>query len=249
MTEKFANEKEFLANYNVHDFDVPLCTVDMAIFTVEEGALKVLLVKRANYPKKGKWALPGGFIDLANDKDLAATAHRKLTEKTGVTSPYLEQVSTVGNKSRDPRGWSITVSYFALISAEGIALETHESTEEVAWLPVDSVLEDYKLAFDHKDILSSCLQRLKSKVLYTSLPIHLLPDTFTLPELQSVYEIILGQSLQKKSFRKRILDAEIIEETGEMKATGASRPAQLYKACEDHLAHVFPRTLEGVRTD
>ncbi len=101
MTKRIT-EKAYLKNYNIHDFEVPLTTVDMAIFTVRDNSLQVLLVKRAQHPSAGMWALPGGFVNLAEDCDLAATARRKLEEKTGVDTPYLEQVATFGNAKRDP---------------------------------------------------------------------------------------------------------------------------------------------------
>ncbi|MEK7741074.1 MAG: NUDIX hydrolase, partial [Pseudomonadota bacterium] len=111
----FNSEQEFLSNYNKKDYESPLLTVDMAIFSVDAGQLQVLLIKRSNFPQKDKWALPGGFVDLSKDQDLMATAHRKLVEKTGLQSPHLEQVATVGNATRDPRGWAVTALYFALI--------------------------------------------------------------------------------------------------------------------------------------
>ena len=159
-------EKSYLASYNIHDFDVPLCTVDMSIFTVINGQLQVLLVKRANFPKKGQWALPGGFIDLQRDRSIEDTAFRKLKEKTGVESPYLEQVKTIGNPTRDPRGWSITVLYFALISSDGIELVSDSSSSEVEWVPFKEAIKK-RLAFDHKSLIENCYDRLRSKTLYT----------------------------------------------------------------------------------
>lgn len=245
MTE-FTSEKAFLAAYNIHDFDVPLTSVDMAIFSVLKGDLQVLLVKRAQYPAKGKWALPGGFIDLQRDKNLDDTAYRKLKEKTGVAVPYLEQVGSFGNDKRDPRGWSVTVSYLALIASEEIALEKDASSEEIAWVSVEAVTKQYKLAFDHQDILEASYQRLRNKVEYTSLPVNLLPDQFTLTELQKTYEIILGNAVEKKAFRRRILDADILEETGDMK-TGSNRPAKLYRTKPEGESYFFARSIEGPR--
>lgn len=243
---KSKSEKEFLASYNIHDFDVPLTSVDMVIFTIKDAQLKMLLIKRAQYPAKGKWALPGGFIDVKHDKTLDDTATRKLFEKTGVKTPYLEQVSTFGNSKRDPRGWALTVAYFALISSEDIELKNHESTEEVRWVPVDDVSREYKLAFDHQSILDACKERLRNKVEYTSLPVNLLPEAFTLTELQQTFEIVLQQPVAKKSFRKRMLDANIFEETGELK-TGSNRPAKLYRVLPNGDNHFFTRSLEGPR--
>ena len=241
------SEKQFLINYNIHDFDIPLTSVDMSIFSVIDDALNVLLVKRGQHPALGKWALPGGFIDLKKDKTLGDTARRKLKQKTGVDTPYLEQVESFGGAKRDPRGWSVTVAYLALINSEEFKLASHDkSSDEVAWVPVETVIKEYQLAFDHLDIVLTCYERLKGKVQYTSLPVNLLPDEFTLTELQQIFEIILGTNVEKKSFRRRISDADILEETGSMR-TGSNRPAKLYKVKPDGKNHYFNRNIEGSR--
>lgn len=239
-------EKEFLENYDIHQFDVPLTSVDMGIFSLRNNELCVLLIKRSNFPAKGKWALPGGFINLNRDKNLDETAHRKLKEKTGVCSPYLEQIGSFGSKKRDPRGWSVTIAYLALIASEDINLSLSDTTEDIAWVPIDEAKDKYKLAFDHNDILSTCHERLKSKVLYTSLPVNLLPSEFTLGDLQSTFEIILDTDIEKKSFRKRMLDSGCIEETGNVRR-GSNRPAKLYKTSLNNEQFFFTRIIEGSR--
>jgi ADP-ribose pyrophosphatase YjhB (NUDIX family) len=240
------SETEFLESYNIHDYDIPLTLVDMSIFTIKDGQLQVLLVKRAQHPALGQWALPGGFIDTSKDQTLDDTARRKLKEKTGVDTPYLEQVATYGNATRDPRGWSITVAYFALINSEEIALEANESSDDIAWVPIQSIHNHYALAFDHKTVLDTCYERLQSKVQYTSLPVNLLPDAFTLTDLQTTFELILEKKIEKKSFRRRLLDADILEETGDMK-TGSNRPAKLYRVKTGAESHFFNRNIEGSR--
>jgi len=239
-------QASFLESYNIHEFDIPLTSVDMTIFTIENETLKVLLVKRAQFPAKGEWALPGGFINLKTDQSLNDTVSRKLEEKTGVNISHLEQVATYGNAKRDPRGWSVTIAYMALISNKNITLMTDESSEEVVWLPIDEIKKEYQLAFDHNSILEDSYQRLRNKVQYTSLPINLLPKTFTLSELQKTFELILGYAIEKKSFRRRLLAANIIEETGEMRV-GSNRPAKLYRANDDGKEHLFQRNIEGPR--
>lgn len=236
----------FLENYDIHEFDIPLTSVDMTIFTIEDDTLKILLVKRAQFPAKGEWALPGGFINLKADGTLNDTVSRKLKEKTGVEISHLEQVSTYGSASRDPRGWSVTIAYMALISNKNITLTLDESSEEVVWLPIEEIQNNYQLAFDHNAILADSYQRLKSKVQYTSLPINLLPTTFTLSELQKTFELILGYSIEKKSFRRRLLAADIITETGDMRV-GSNRPAKLYCAKSSSKEHLFQRSIEGPR--
>jgi len=245
MTKQIS-EKEYLKHYNIHDFDVPLASVDMTIFTVREARLQVLLVKRAQHPAIGQWALPGGFIDLNRDETLGDTAHRKLYEKTGVDTPYLEQVESFGGKCRDPRGWSVTVAYLALIASDAIKLSKNESSEEIAWVPVDEVENEYSLAFDHQKILDACYERLRMKVQYTSLPVNLLPEVFTLTELQQTFETVMGKRVEKKSFRRRMDDADILEETGDMR-TGSNRPAKLYRVKENATTHFFNRNIEGQR--
>lgn len=240
------SEKAFLKKYDIHQFDVPLTSVDMGIFSLRNNELCILLIKRSNFPEKGKWALPGGFINLNQDENLDETAHRKLKEKTGVSSPYLEQVGSFGDKKRDPRGWSVTIAYLALIASEEIDLALSDTTEDIAWVPIDSAREKYKLAFDHNSILNACYERLKSKVLYTSLPVNLLPGEFTLADLQNTFEIILNISIEKKSFRKRMLDSGCIEETGNIRR-GNNRPAKLYKTSFDGEKFFFSRIIEGPR--
>ena len=238
-------EQEFLSQYNVHDFDVPLTSVDLAIFTVHEEALKVLLVRRADHPFKGWWALPGGFIDIHHDADLDATALRKLYQKTGVATPYLEQLQGFGNKTRDPRGWSVTFSYFALIPYEAIQLASGDNVDAAAWFAVDDQRVEPELAFDHANILQVAIQRLRSKVEYSSLPVHLLPEQFTLSELQKVHEILLGRSIDKSAFRKRIRDGGFVEEIPDAWRYGSNRPAKLYRHKAGQETVFYSRVMAG----
>ena len=216
-------EAVFLRDYSARDFDAPLCTVDVAVFAMDEGVLKVLLVRRADHPFRNRWALPGGFPDLLSDTGLHATALRKLFEKTGLRGPYLEQVESVGNATRDPRGWSITLLYFALADIA----EAKTVSADAQWFSLTDALAE-QLAFDHDSLLRRALSRLRSKTRYTALPVHLMPDTFTLTELQQACETILGHSIEKKSFRRRLERAAILEETGELRPT-SRRPAMLYR--------------------
>ena len=238
-------EKEFLRKYDPTIYDRPNTTVDVVIFTVLDQKLQALLVKRDAPPFKGRWALAGGFIDLDKDRDLEAAARRKLREKTGVKTPYLEQLGAVGGPKRDPRGWSVSVVYFALLPNEGLTLSPGQGAVEVKWAPVAGGKAADKLAFDHADILAAAMERLKNKVLYTSLPVHLMPPSFTLGELQKVYELILGAKLEHKSFRRRILGADLLEETDEFRHE-AKRPARLYRLRDNPGTHFFVRNLEGV---
>lgn len=238
-------EEEFLASYDPAVFERPNTLVDTVIFTVLDGHLQVLTVKRANHPYKEKWSLVGGFIDINQDGDIEATAKRKLEEKTGVKTPYLEQYGSIGNAKRDPRGWSVTNIYFALIPNHKVRLQAGEGAVDIKWSEIRGNKVKASLAFDHAEILEGCIERLRSKVLYTSLPVYLMPKDFTLRELQTVYEIILDQKLEHKSFRRRILAADILEETGEM-SHERGRPAALYRS-KTQDTHFFMRNIEGGR--
>jgi len=221
-----SREADYLAGYDPSRFPALLTTVDMAIFCIRDGKLHVLLVQRASFPARGEWTLPGGFVDPTGDINLEATAGRKLTEKTGVMTPYLEQVCSVGNSTRDPRGWSITVLYFALIDQAAVA-PGNADVEAVQWVPLEEAL-DQTLAFDHCELLRRATRRLRAKARYSALPLKLLPSQFTLAELQQVFEVLLGAKLERKSFRRRILSANLLEETGRLQPT-SRRPAMVYR--------------------
>lgn len=225
-------------------FERPLVTVDVAIFSVQADALYVLLVKRPtgkSEPFPGSWALPGGFVDVQIDSDLEACALRKLKEKTGVTAPYLEQVGSVGSTDRDPRGWSTTHVYFALVGADDLPLSAGGNASDVQWVRVDGAKVKEKLAFDHAELLKSAIERLRNKVEYTSLPAFLMPAEFTLTELQHVYEVVLDRTLEKKAFRTRMLATDLLEPLAKQKE-GPNRPAQLYRLKSRKRPVFFART-------
>lgn len=226
------------------DFPRPLTTVDVVIFTVRQDALQVLLVRRpgdAAEPFPGLWALPGGFVDVGLDPDLLACAQRKLLDKTGVSSPYLEQLGSWGSATRDPRGWSATHVYFALIAAADEPPATAAPTDGVAWFALDAVLGRKRLAFDHGLILEAAVERLRSKVEYTSLPAFLLHEPFTLPQLQHTYELVLGRPVDKSGFRTRMLAADFLVEVGVVEG-GSRRPPLGYRLKDRSGPVVFPRT-------
>jgi ADP-ribose pyrophosphatase YjhB (NUDIX family) len=220
----------------------PIATVDLAIFALADTGLEVLLVQRVAEPFAGAWALPGGFIHVDEDQDVEAAAKRVLSDKTGVETPYLEQLQTVGDATRDPRGWSLSIAYFALISADASGLRPGANALDAAWRPVDEAIS-LPLAFDHVETLKRARKRLEDKVEYTTLPVHLLPMRFTLGELQSVYERILGRPLDKSAFRKRMAEADFVEAIpGEMRR-GSNRPAKIYRTREGYETVFFDRNL------
>lgn len=233
------------------DFPRPLTTVDVVIFTVIDDTLRVLLVQRPDTsedPFPGMWALPGGFVDIDRDESLEACARRKLREKTGVETPYLEQLGSWGGVSRDPRGWSATHVYFALIPSENIVLQKGANAADTAWFGLDGVGHKKKLAFDHGEILAAAITRLRNKVEYTSLPAYLLPVEFTLSELQRMYEIVLERPIEKSAFRTRVLSSGLVTPAGAKMREGPNRPAQLYRLADPNYPVVFPRTFNPRRT-
>ena len=231
---------DYLNRYDASRFPSPLVTVDSVLFTLHQQSLCVLLVERAAPPQQGLWGLPGGFIDLQKDDSTRATALRKLTEKTGVVPSWLEELGTVSGPGRDPRGWSLTVAWFALIA--WVDCEPHIATvSDARWVPVEQ-LTDYDLAFDHGDIIQTALSRLRQKTMYSLLPVYALPASFTHGQLQEATEIILGQPIQRKSLIRRFEASGMFEETGESVATGA-RKARLWRRKPGVDIHLFSRNL------
>ncbi|MEB6337260.1 NUDIX hydrolase [Serratia rhizosphaerae] len=235
-----STETDYLQHYDASRFPSPIVTVDSVLFTVHQGELCVLMVKRANHPYQGLWGLPGGFIDLQRDASTGATAQRKLMEKTGVAPPYLAQLESFSGPGRDPRGWSLTTVYFALIAHADCQAHIAD-VDDAAWLPL-TTLRKQTLAFDHLAIIDAALQRLRQKTAYSMLPVYCLPAEFTLSQLQEVMEIILAQPVQRKSLIRRFDAAEMFEDTGKMMATGA-RKARLYRKKAGVDMHNFSRNL------
>lgn len=200
-------------------------TTDVVIFTIKDGKLKVLLVRRAHEPFKGKWAIPGGFIRISETIDAAAL--RILKEKTNVQNIYLEQLYTFGDPLRHPTARVITCAYFALIRSDDIVLSFEDNSEitEVEWHPV---YELPPLAFDHKEIIEYSLKRVRERLEFCPIAFQLLPEKFTLTELQKSYELILDKKLDKRNFRKKFLALSILKELDECTKSGSKRPARLY---------------------
>src|SRR3954470_18581094 len=209
-----------------HTYEYPRAalTVDCVVFGFDEGELKVLLIQRGLAPFKGKWALPGGFVQV--DETLDAAARRELAEETGLTRVYLEQLYTFGAVDRDPRERVVSVAYYALVkSAEHLAVGGTDA-RAAAWFAAG---QPPALAFDHAEILARALERLRAKVSYEPIGFELLPPKFTLSQLQHLYEAVLQAPLDKRNFRKKVLAMPLLVPLKEQARTGAHRPAQLFR--------------------
>jgi 8-oxo-dGTP diphosphatase len=198
-------------------------TVDCVVFGLDEGDLKLLLIERGLEPFEGKWALPGGFVQL--EETLEEAAIRELREETGVDKVYLEQLYTVGTVDRDPRERVVTVAYCALVNLQDYSLKAATDASNAAWFEVDDIPD---LAFDHQEILATALDRLKNKVRYEPIGFELLPKKFTLSQLQKLYEKIIGQELDKRNFRKKFQKMGILIALDEIEKDVAHRAARYY---------------------
>ena len=206
----------------------PLVSADVAIFSVDRDALRVLLVRRAQAPEALQWALPGALLKPDDDEDLHATARRALRDKVDVDVAHLAQVGSFSGARRDPRGWSISVLFYALLPGDQVHAVVKSRIEAVEWL--DASHPGCPLAFDHAVLLDAALCVLRGKVERHALPLHLLPARFTLTALQRTCEAVLGRLLDKSVFRRRLKDSEdLVEVSGEF-VVGSQRPAQLYRA-------------------
>lgn len=212
-----------------------ICTVDVVLLTLQEGALQVMLIKRDREPFKGVLALPGGYIHQQEDQGASDAAARVLHEKAGIAAPYLEQLATFSGPGRDPRGWSVSIAYYALVPADIVPA----GDPQIVMLPVGRLPS---LPFDHRSIVDSAVSRVRTKSQYSSLPVYLCGESFTLPQLQSVYEAVLGEPINKVSFRRKLEELAMVEPIeGAMESGRAHRPAQLYR-----LRKEFRRSLSVV---
>ncbi len=198
-------------------------TVDCVVFGLDDAALRVLLIERGVAPFEGKWALPGGFV--RDNESVDAGARRELAEETGLKDIFLEQLYTFGDVGRDPRERVVTVAYYALVHASS-HVQGATDARRAAWFDVHDVP---KLAFDHAKILEVARERLRGKVRYQPIGFELLPEKFTLSQLQRVYELILERELDKRNFRKKVLSLGFVRDIGETQRAVAHRAAKLYR--------------------
>ncbi len=223
-------------------YERPSVTVDLVLLSVLQGALHALLMRRDRAPDEGKWALPGGFVRI--EESLEAAAARVLREKARMSDVFIEQLYTFGAVDRDPRARVITVAYYALLDQRRFE-EALQASEELSlvelvvtwegetggpvaacWPEGDAV----PLAFDHAEILGMAVKRLRGKLDYSPVGFELLPERFTLRQLQEVHEAILDCRLNKPAFRRRMLDKGVLQATGERESGVTYRPAELYRS-------------------
>lgn len=244
-TAETRGEESFLENYQPGAYARPSVTVDLVILTVVDGDLQVLLVHRAEHPFKGRWALPGGFVRVSDDRkaqgeDLDAAAVRELEEETGLSHAtcgriFLDQVRTFGKPGRDPRMRVISVAYYALVRPTLVPLvRAGGDVSKARWFST-AELPTESLAFDHRDILDCAVARARTDLDRTTLAFELVPETFTIQELRAVHEAIRGEALDPGNFRKkflRMIDDGLIEPARGKRPT-ASKPASVYRFARD----------------
>ena len=206
------------------EFERPIVTVDIVLLTVSEGRLCAALLPRPAAPFADAPALIGGYVHVNEDADAEAAVRRILRTKTGLDGLYVEQLATFASAARDPRGWSVSIAYFALVPKGQLA----ESAPKLDFRPAD---EPGHLPFDHNAILGTALKRLRGKGAYSTIPARLLPEVFTMSELQAIYETVMGERLDQSAFRRKINDLGLLEEVeGEKRQTRqARRPTTLYR--------------------
>jgi 8-oxo-dGTP diphosphatase len=243
-----SSDDAFLRDYDPERYPRPSVTVDVVLISAVAGTLRTIVVRRAEPPYRGRWALPGGFVRL--EESLDATAARVLREKAGIRGAFLEQLYTFGAPGRDPRTRVISVAYYGLIapgrwSALRLAAGARDVAIAVPWAgeaggPVDLAGDDaapLSLAFDHREILGTAVKRLRGKLRYAPIAYQLLPERFTLLDLQRVHETILGTRLNKDSFRRRMLASGELEPAGALQEGVGHRPAALYRARDKEETH------------
>ncbi|HIP33685.1 MAG TPA: NUDIX hydrolase [Crocinitomix sp.] len=198
--------------------------VDAVVFGYSDNKLKILLIQQKFGSTTNKWALPGGFVKDAETLEQAVI--RELNEETGVKANYLEQLYTFGAINRDERARVIAVSYIALINPKNYSLKADTDAIDAKWFDINDIP---KLAFDHKDIITKGLERLKAKINYQPIGFELLNSKFPFSDLENLYQTILSKKIDRRNFRKKLLSFEILQETTEFQNIGSGRPAKLYK--------------------
>ena len=205
-----------------YDYPRPAVTTDCVIFGYDGKELKVLLIERGIEPFKGCWAFPGGFLNM--DEDALAGARRELKEETGLENAFIEQFHTFSEPGRDPRGRVITIAHYALVKIQEV--EGGDDAAQARWFSISGIPP---LAFDHDRILRMAMSRLKERIHFEPVGFELLPDVFTMPQLQNLYEAILEVHFDRRNFASKMLKLGILEDTGDRPAGASSRIPVSYR--------------------
>lgn len=221
-TNKQPKKREVLP---FEDIKRPAVSVNVLIFSVNKDKFQVILTQRGQEPFKADWNIPGAIIYL--DESLEDAAKRVLQERIGLKDVYLEQLYTFGSPQRDPRGRVISITYFALVPFNSIDLSRLPENVNAQWMDVKNLPEN--LAFDHKEIVDYGFERVKSKLGYSTIAKGLLPAKFRFSDFQKIYEVILGEKIDKRNFRKKTATLGLLQATGEIYREGNHRPAKLYE--------------------
>jgi 8-oxo-dGTP diphosphatase len=232
ITEKTDEGSELLddvSNYDKDAYEKPSVTVDICICTVDEGELKILMIKRKNPPFREKWACPGGFLDIPKKQTLEETAIRELEEETGMKGIPVHQLATYSDVKRDPRMRILSTAYFACVDSSVIQyqnIKADDDAEDYMWMNLKDLPN---LAFDHNKILSDLYERLQGRVVYSDIAFQFVGKEFTWTELQHVYEVILDHKLITPNFRRKIKNLYFIEDTKKMSKPKRGRPSKLLR--------------------
>ena len=209
-------------NKYCYKYPHPAVTTDCVIFSFDGERLQVLLIERGIEPYKGRWAFPGGFLKM--DETAEEGARRELKEETGLDSAYMEQFHTFSTPERDPRERVITIAYYALVKIQEV--KGGDDAASARWFPLDEIPS---LAFDHDYILRVATQRLREQIHFQPIGFELLPEKFTLKELQLLYEAILGINFDRRNFSKKMMHLEILTDLEETIWPTPKREAKLFK--------------------
>jgi 8-oxo-dGTP diphosphatase len=217
----------------------PTVSLELVMFKIVAGQLCVYL-QRSQVGVE-ELCLPRVMVDVEHDRNIDSAVRRGISGLVDSAPRYIEQIKTIGNATRYPQEWMIAVVHVALFAE-------CDASRQADWYPCGNLGEHYHLSFDHHAVVNSCVKRLRSKAQYTSLPLHLAAPEFSLSDAQRVYEMLLSAKLEKKSFRRRLLDSDIVLPLNKERRSHA-RPAQLFKLKPAHIIHHFRRNMLGKHKD
>lgn len=209
---------------------MPFVRIELAVLTIDNGKLWVLLGRRAEPPHPGRWALPGGVLRIDKDVNLDAAAQRVASERLGIGLPTASQLAAVGGPTRDPRApWALSLVYRCVAAPGCLAVTPGKRMAELKWVDAQEATDDPNLAFDHGALIGRAIEALRTEVQALNFPSGFLTEPFTLSDLQATAGIVLGRKLDKASFRRRLATSDCVEIVEGQMRTGAFRPAQLYR--------------------